>query len=364
MNLRPKELSESKFDLQLSWVSKAVNLFSILLKISPLSSSVIVFGVLPWSFWFLAMFLTSYSQTFFQMLNGIIPFHMTIPAHLAYCWLFLGPYLIHRYETLLLPSFLWKTRQFIPKQDYFKLVHLASQFSCWAKKWSLFVFLLTIIMGVIMYPYAEVNFKVPYITHPYYMVSVLLMGLSTFVGTFGFCGVALSIMLIKRFTNCDIFFDVTDPLDRGGLSFVVDFAVKTSLLFASGFVGVLFLYNLSVWITGPGQMLGLILVSIFLLFVLSSFLWPIILCYRMVKKRKDTLLRKCLDPLAEEFHERFIVKHSVSQLTSVDVCLTTWYLQRLQTIRNIPLWSADIFYLLITCVITIIGVVIQYQVIR
>lgn len=350
-----------KFYLQLSWVSKTLIWFSTFLNISPLLSSVLIFSIMPGIPLLIIMFLTSYNQIIFQMLIGIIPFRITLPALFAYCWILVGPALIYKYETQLLPSFLWKVKPLISRKEYFKLNKIASEFSSSTHVWSTVLFFVALFMGWVIFPYAEVNFKVSHMTHPFYVYSVLLMSFSMFVGTFGLYGVVLSIKLVRCFSKCKVFINVSDPSKRGGLGFIAGFAIKTTILFASGFAIIPFLYNLSIWTAGPGQTLGLTLVAIFILFVLLSFIWPISSVYTMAKKRKVVLLQKYLNILTYEFIERVIKKSSKMKPKPIEIQLTTWYIQRLQTIKVMPIEGGIILQLLTTIGVPIIVTIIQYQ---
>lgn len=356
---------KAKYGLQLSWVSKILIWSSTLLSISPLLSSIIIFGIIPIIPSLIIMFLTSYNQTMFQVFKGIIPFRNTIPAFFAYFWIFVGPVLIYKYEVQLLPEFLWKAKSIVSRDEYLRLNKIASKFPSSTHLWGSILFIFTIFMGWVMHPYAKVIFKVPNLTHLYYIYCVLLMGFITFVATFGICGVIIGIRLVRCLAKCKVFINIADPSRRGGLGFIAGFAIKTTILFASGFAIVPFLYNLSTWITGTSQVLGLTLFSIFILLVLLSFIWPISSVFMMAKRRKVALIQGPLNVLTNEFIERLIEKSTKSKMKFIEINLTIWYIQRLQMVKVIPIESSSIIFQLLTAIgIPTIITVIQYRLTR
>lgn len=357
------KIKHDKFYNKLSWVSNTVTKTSIFLRTSSLISSILFFGFIPWSLLFIVTFLTFYNRTMFQLFTGLAPFSTTLPVLFAYCWLFFGPALIHKYETQYLPEFLWKTRKFISKSNHLRLAKLAAQFPHSFKLLAPTFAAMTMFMGLVMTPYARNNFFISGIAWLYYIVSILIMLLSMLVATFGVYGTVLTIKLIFNFSKYIKYIDVTDPSKRGGISFVMDFAIKTTILFGSGFAVVPFLYNLSVEIRGIGQVIGLILVATFLSLVLLTFVFPILQICIVLRNKRNISFQKYQNLLAGEFHKRFNSdsNQQENELTPIDVSLLVWYNQKLEAIRGFPIKGTVILQLLLTIGIPIIITVLQYH---
>lgn len=346
---------------QFSWVSRIINYFSIFFNISPFLSSVIIFGFLPWIPWFLVMFLTSYNKTVFKMLIGSIPYWLTFPVLLAYLWLFIGPFLIHKYETILLPSFFFYSKRFCNSENYLSLLNIASRFPFFSRLFGFILLFLALLMGLIVFPYAKSNFFINNIYHPFYLSSVLLLTLSMVVGAFGVYGVILSLRLVHYFSKLNLFIDVTDPYDKGGYGYIVRFTLKTTVLFASGFAIIPFLYNVSVWISGFGQIIGLLLALIFISLLALSFFVPYFYFSIIIRNNRDKLLKDYLCIIADEIQNLSIKNILLKPTTEYDLRLINWYISRLNDINGLSLDINVILQLVASIGIPTVITIIQYK---
>ena len=155
----------------ISWISEFLRRASVLLELNPFLANIVCFGIVPLMLALFIILLSAYHPTILKMLTGVIPFRFTIPALLAYSWIILGPRLIYKFEVDLLPLFLWKAKRFVLWDDYIQLVKVSSRFPNLQRHWGPFVFLMTLFMGWLMYPYAKIHFYVPSIAHPFYILS-------------------------------------------------------------------------------------------------------------------------------------------------------------------------------------------------
>lgn len=277
---------------KLSWISKIIIWAREKLKIKPIFASIIFFGYGPHLIMLLIGFLTGYSKTLFLMLKGVIPYEKSIPGLLAYYWVFFGPALIHYVDSKNIPIFLKKVRTIISKSDYTNLSNLISYFSNHRFKIGLLFSIIAIFLGIILFPYANQNFMVPSLFHPFYIASVILMGLNVFIGSYGVFIVFLMIKLILQLSKFNLKIDLTDPKNRGGLGFIASFAIKITLLFSTGSMMLPFLINLGIWKGGISKHVCLGLVGFNVILILLSFFYPIISISNTIRRKKECLLLK------------------------------------------------------------------------
>ena len=134
---------------QVSWISRLLNMFSILFNMNIFLSSMFLFGIIPWIPWFAIMFFTSYHHTVFDIFLGSISYSITLPAFLTFIWIFFGPYLIYKYENQVLPLFFFYSKQLCSSKCYNKLLKVSSQYTKYSRRLGLIIFPLTIIISTV-----------------------------------------------------------------------------------------------------------------------------------------------------------------------------------------------------------------------
>jgi hypothetical protein len=158
--------------------------------------------------------------------------------------------------------------------------------------------------------------------------------------------------------------DISDPAEKGGLGFVIDFAIKTTIIFASGFSIIPFLYNLSIWISGIGQIIGLLLVVFYLSLITAVFGIPVYYSYTIIKRKRKSLLRNHLYQLAGKYDELINIPNVKIPITQVEINLSTWYIQRLKSIKVLPVDSTTALQFCISIVVPIVITYFQYKAIK
>jgi len=357
VNMNEKVLKHQK----ISWISRLLNSFSVHFGINVFLSSVIVFGIIPWIPWFIIMYLTSYYHNVYNFILGSIPYTITLPTFFSFIWVFIGPYLIYKYENHVLPLFLFNSKRLCNRITYNKLLGISSQYVKHSKQIGLIIFPLTILLGYYVFPYAKINFSVNEIYHPYYIFSVLLIGFAMYIGSYGIYGVINSLRLIHHFSKCKLSIDITDPTNKGGYGFIVNFTSKTTFLFSSGFTVIPFLYNISVWISGFGKILGLLLVLFYLCIVISSFFIPFFYFSSIIRQNRNTILKEYLAKISDQYQFSLHSSEYNKNISEVDFHLITWYINRLYCIDGLTLNFINTIQILLSVIIPILITYIQYR---
>lgn len=221
-----------------------------------------------------------------QMKHGL---DVILMVYLASAWAWIGPVMIWKYERGVVPDFLNSVKNVIRnKKDYAvflkkhkRTMHSGSMSKLYILSWVSFVSY----VFINSYPYMN-GFGLNGTDDPYWILMVLGVAFYAYLTANGFLLVVKTMLMIKDILPIEVDIDPYHSDDRGGLAFIGGTLSKTTLMFASGALYIPAMLKLYFDMYSSSTPLPVIIVTIYVIMVFLSFLYPVFLFHRKISTSK------------------------------------------------------------------------------
>lgn len=262
------------------WVSRALESpFPFRIR-SPFLASIVKFGV-PLDLGFTYLLLRR---------HGDMSLEFILAAVSALAWLNLGPYLIWCYDERLLPRFFERVRDLMEEPRRADALEERYDRLFARKWWTLTIPLAIIVAGVLaVTPAGLPGSAIQDRSDPAYWVVAAAALWTAVLGSIGFFGVLVTLLVVRRIAREPIAIDPIHPDRLGGIGCVGTYAIGTTVLFSTGSLFLPAGFLLAG--TNPASR-SLVYAAVFAFsgFVLLSFLYPTLAIHQQAKVARDRVL--------------------------------------------------------------------------
>lgn len=258
------------------WISNAIDSSIPFLKKLPLVSCQIKFG-LP-VYLILAIFLV--------LRGAYLSPEYLVSYFLTVIWLSFCPYLIWRYDEILLPNFFNIADDIVV--DHNRLQILAKKYDRLFSSRFLIITLPWIILVLLCLISSSSHLEdggIFGMYDPWFWIIMLLALWFCYLSGIGIWGVIVTILTVRGLSHERLIIDPLHSDKLGGLSCIGSFVIGTTLLFASGTLILPLMIQVANE-TISSKFYGYALIGIYIFFILASFLYPILKINRQVKQNQ------------------------------------------------------------------------------
>lgn len=277
--------TEAPFNRDQHWLSAIVESDWPIPTGNALLSSAVTFGTVP------NVLFVAYAH----LRGGVVGSRFLFAIAMTVLLLNLGPYLVWYYDERVLPEFLRRATELLPRERVDEYARRYDAF--FARRWWPLSAGLSILMGYTFVRSTSFLVRVgvfeaggPF----HYLIFALILWVGV-VGGVGFHGVLTTLLLIWELSSEELSIDPLHPDKLGGLSVVGYYSIRTTVVFSFGSLFIPLAYQF-VTLSRYGHLIYVI-VGVYTLFLLLSFVVPTV----KVNRRANELRESVLDGLREEY---------------------------------------------------------------